>query len=203
MSDKIQNLLKQANFSATEDSSVSLAKRTFLSDAEAKEFFNQTKTKLLNLDEWNKNSTPSNYELFDENGSVSVTKTISIGKFIRIGVPGSGKYDWVRVIDIYDAPDEFVLTVQPTYNPTATPPDKTVTSHFFKDEATNNFCLQRDDTSVTLYVVGLNEKANVKEADNPLEAARNVATANLGYYLGLQKAMWTEFCKNFLEIGEE
>jgi hypothetical protein len=63
--------------------------------------------------------------------------------------------------------------------------------------------LQKDDTSIALYVIGLNEKANVEESGNPAEAARNVAAANLGYYLGLQKAMWTEFCKNFLEVKEE
>ena len=43
----------------------------------------------------------------------------------------------------------------------------------------------------------------MKESSNPIEAARNIATANLGYYLGIQKAMWKDFCKNFLEIEEE
>jgi hypothetical protein len=203
MSGKIQNLLEQANHSQAEDSSVNLAKRTFLTEAKAMDFFSQMKRKLLNLRRWDENSTPSDYELFDENGNVLDEKIITIGKFIRITVHGSGKYDWVKVIDIFDATDEFVITVQPTYDPTENPPDKTVTSHFFKNEATNNFSLLRDDTSVALYVIGLNEKANVKESGNPIEAARNLAAANLGYYLGMQKAMWTEFCKNFLEIGEE
>lgn len=202
MSGKIQNLLEQANHSEAEDSSLNQAKRNFFEEADAIEFFNQTKKKLLNLNEWNENSTPSSYELFDETGDVSVTKTLSIGKFIRIGVPGTGKYDWVKIIDIYDTADEFVITVQPTFDASENPQQKTVTSHFFKAEATNNFSLLRDDKSVTLYVIGLNEKANVKESANPIEAARNVATANSGYYLGMQKAMWTEFCKNFLEIGK-
>ena len=201
MSGKIQNLLEQANFSEAEASSVNIAKRTFLTEIEAKDFFDKTKQKLLNLEEWNANSS-SGYELFDENGNVSVTKIISAGKFIRIGVPASGKYDWVKILEIDDAPDEFVITVQPTYDPTEKPIDKTVTSHFFKSESRNNFCLHRDDTSVALYVIGLNERANAKEADNAFEAARNIATANTGYYLGIQKAMWTQFCKNFLEIGK-
>lgn len=200
MSAKIQNLLEQANFSEAEDSSVNLAKRTFLSEIEAKEFFNQKKPKLLNIAEWNANSTPSSFELFDESGKVSDTRVIALGKFVRIGLPASGKFDWVKVIQIDDAPDELVITVQPTYDPTETSPDKSVTSHFLKSEATNNFCLQRDDTSVALYVIGLNEKANVKEAGNPFEAARNVAAANFGYFFGAQKAMWKEFCKNFLEL---
>jgi hypothetical protein len=203
MSGKIQNLLEQANHSEAEDSSVNLAKRDFLSEAEAKDFFRRVKQNLLDIDQWNKNSTPSNYQLFYENGEVSMTKIIDAGKFIRIGVPATGKFDWVRVIGIYETASEFVITVQPTFDPTKQPVDETVTSHFFKAEARNNFCLQQDDQAVTLYVIGLDEKANVKESGNPIEAARNAATANFGYYLGIQKAMWTEFCKNFMEIGEE
>ena len=199
MSEKIQSLLEQANYSDTNDTSVSSAKRSFSSEQEAGIFFGKIKNKLLNLSNWNENSTPSSYELFDETGRVSEFKSIETGKFIRITVHGSGKYDWVGVLNIHDAEEEFVITVSPTFDPTADPVDKTVISHFFKDEATNNFCLQKDDKSVALYVIGLNEKANIKESANPLEAARNAAAANLGYYLGLQKTMWTEFCKNFLE----
>ena len=203
MSGKIQNLLEQANYSAAEDSSVNQAKRNLRSEAEAKDFFVRKRGELLNIDKWNAHSTPSDYELFVESGAAAGARTIEVGKFIRIKVAASGKPDWVKAVDIYDAPDEFVLTVQPSYDPTADSPDRTETSHFFKSEATNNFCLLRDDESVSLYVVGLNEKANVKEAGGPIEALRNVATANFGYYLGLQKAMWTEFCARFMEIGEE
>ncbi|HEY0429184.1 MAG TPA: hypothetical protein VGC76_15495 [Pyrinomonadaceae bacterium] len=202
MSGKIQNLLEQANYSVTEDSSVNLAKRVFPDETEAKAFFKQTREKLLNIDEWNKNSTPSNYELFDDAGRLCERKILDTGKFIRITVKASGKHDWVKILNVYEAAGEFVITVSPSYDPTENPPDKTVTSHFFKSEATNNFCLQKDDKSVALYVIGLNEKANVKETDNLIEAARNLAAANFGYYLGLQKAMWKEFCARFLEIEE-
>ena len=201
MSEKIQSLLEQANYSEATDTSVNSAKRTFLSEQEAGLFFEKIKEELRNLAKWNEKSTPSSYELFDESGEISSSKMILPGKFIRITVRGSGKYDWVRVLNLHEAEDEFIITVSPTFDPTAETVDRSVTSHFFKTEATNNFCLQKDDLSVALYVVGLNEKANIKESANPLEAARNATAANLGYYLGLQKAMWTEFCKNFLEEG--
>lgn len=202
MSGKIQNLLEQANHSAAEDSSVNQAKRIFSDESAAKNYFLETKNRLRDLSNWSEKSTPSNYELFLETGEVPASKLIEAGKFIRIGVVGAGKYDWVRVIGVHEAEDEFVITVRPSFDPTDQSPDKTETSHFFKSEATNNFCLLRDDKSVAMYVVGLDEKANVREAGNPIEAARNVAAANLGYYLGFQKAMWTEFCARMLEIGE-
>lgn len=90
-----------------------------------------------------------------------------------------------------------MITVQPAYNPAAKPVDTTITSHFFTREARNNFCLQKDDKDVALYVIGLNEKTNTNETGSPVETIRNVATANPGFYLRIQKAMWKDFCSNF------
>jgi hypothetical protein len=199
MSDRIQNLLKQANSREMPDTSVTFAKRAFLSETDAQNYFAEVKEKLFDLEEWDKNSI-AGYGLYDENGSECADKMITVGKFICIDVPASGKKDWVKVIDIYDTANEFVITVQPSYNPTEKPVEKQVTSHFFHSEARNNFCLQRDDKEIVLYVIGINEKTNLKETDNPIETARNAAAANMGYFLGAQKAMWKDFCANFLEI---
>jgi hypothetical protein len=49
-----------------------------------------------------------------------------------------------------------------------------------------------------MYVIGLNEITNTEKTGGLLESARNLATANLGHYLGVQKAAWTKFCENFL-----
>ena len=197
MSGKIQNLLQQAS-QEPNTSSVSFAKRNFTEEGQAQAVFLEVKEKLLNLDNWNKNAGLSSFEIFDENGNVQADKTIRIGGFERISLKGTGKYDWVRITDIYEGEDEFVITVKPTYDPTADDQDKKAVSHFFTDEASNNFCLQKDDKSVALYVIGLNEKQNVSETDNMIETVRNAAVANLGSYLGIQKSEWTIFCKNFL-----
>ena len=196
MSGKIQNLLQQAS-QEPNTSSVSSAKRNFTDEEQARSVFLEVKEKLLNLDNWNKNSGLSSFEIFDENGDVQADKTIRPGGFERITLPGTGKNDWVRVIDIYNDENETVITVKPTYDPTDGNPDKKSVSHFFTDEATNNFCLQKDDKSVTMYVIGLNEKQNSGETDSMVETVRNVAVANLGSYLGIQKSEWTTFCENF------
>ena len=197
MSDRIQNLLRQAS-QEPNTSSVSFAKRSFSDEEQARAVFLEVKEKLLNLENWNKKAGLSSYELFDETGKVKTDKTLQIGAFNRISLKGSGKYDWVKIIDIYEDNDEFVITVKPTYDPTEDNPDKNVVSHFFTDEATNNFCLQNDDKSVALYVIGLNEKQNASETGNMIETVRNVAVANMGSYLGIQKSEWTTFCENFL-----
>lgn len=202
MSGKIQNFLHRAS-KEPNTSSVSFAKRTFSDENQAEAFFLEVKEKLLNLENWNKNAGLSSFELFDENGDVKADKAICNDDFERISLKGSGKYDWVKVIDIYEDENEFVITVKPTYDPTGDNPDKTKVSHFFTDKATNNFCLQNDDKSVALYVIGLNEKQNVSETENVIETTRNIAVANLGSYLGIQKGEWTTFCENFLSSQKE
>lgn len=113
---------------------------------------------------------------------------------------GSGKYDWVRIVQIIDRKNALIITVKPTCDPTDEAIDKTRTSIFFTADASNNFCLQKEANIVSLYVIGLDEKQNVSETGNVLEIVRNVATAHLGSYLGIQKEEWKTFCKNMLSL---
>lgn len=196
MSSKTSNCLKKAK-SEENESSITSAKKTLLSEAEAGGAFSILKTKILSIQQWNEHGSLSTYELFDEAGNSLKTDEIFPGVFIRIWLKGSGKYDWVKVIDIFEAEDEFVITVQPTYDPTEENPDKNLTSHFFTSELTNNFCIVRNFKTVTFYVVGLDEKLNTNKTENTLETVRNIG-AKLGSYLGIQKGEWERFSEGFI-----
>ena len=204
MNSKIQSLLEKAaaiaNSSDEKMSSVALARRNFATAAEAEKAFDKFHRKLFQIKRWNADLGLSSFELFDEDGNLCDRETAAVGDFIRITLTGSGKSDWVKIIRIDQLPDEIILTVKPSYNPTETTSDKSVTSHFFTDESTNNFCLQKTNGALNFYVIGLDEKSNTQDTNNIIEIARNVATANLGHYLGIQKGEWTTFCTNFLEI---
>lgn len=206
MSSKIQDLLDKAAAitASSEDkmSSVARAERKFATEREAEKCFGELKGKLFRIEEWNADSGLSSYELFDKTGKTCKRETAKIGDFIKITLAGSGKSDWLKIIDGDNAPNEIVLTVQPSYNPTENEPDKSVTSHFFTNESTNNFCLERKGATLNFYVIGLDEKSNTRDAKNIIETARNVAASNLGHYLGIQKGEWTTFCKNFLDNGK-
>ncbi len=205
MNSKIQTLLERAaaqtSAAGGDTSSVANAARNFSDAAEAEKYFAEFKRKLFRIEKWNADSGLSSFELFDENGARQAPQaSAKTGDFIRITLTGSGKSDWVKVTGIDDErADEIVLTVQPAYNPTEKGADETATSHFFIKDSSNNFCLQKINQAVKIYVVGLNEISNTQETNNIIETARNVATANLGHYLGIQKAEWTTFCENFLE----
>lgn len=180
------------------ESSVSSAEKTFSDEPEAERFFSILKTKILHIDEWNEHAMLSEFWLFDETGQKRQSGILEVGTFLRISLKGSGKYDWVKIISIDEAVNEFIITVKPTFDPTADEPDKTVISHFFTDEATNNFCLSKDGRKISFYVIGLNEKRNTSETKNALETIRNVAV-NVAAYVGVQQGEWEKFCHSFLE----
>lgn len=62
---------------------------------------------------------------------------------------------------------------------------------------------KRQFLTVAFYVIGLNENPNTAFTDGLIETARNAAVANIGYYSGLQKKVWKEFCSNFLKTDDE
>ncbi len=203
---KIQNLLEQAarqnDSAAADDSSVAGGKRVLPSADEAEEVFSRLHEKLFHIEHWNSCSEISSFELFSANGIASPEKAAALGDFIKITLPGSGKGDWVKITAIDESAEETILTVQPSHNPTDEKDEKT-TSHFFADTSTNNFCLQKDETTINFYVIGLNEETNTEETSGVLETVRNYATANLGCLLGIQKVQWETFCRNFLEAGDK
>ncbi len=199
---KIQTLLEQAarqNDSATpDDSSVVKAARVFSTAVEAEKAFSFFRKRLLQIEHWNRFSEISSFQLYDKNGNAEPDRLAAVGDFIKVTLPGSGKDDWIKIIEINELPNEVVLTVQPSEDPTDEA-NKQTTSHFFISDSTNNFCLQRKEGKIKFYVIGLNEQTNTEDTSGVLETIRNVATANLGCFLGIQKTQWETFCKNFLE----
>jgi len=203
MPDRTRELLKLTESLPEDEFSINYATREFTSDADADTYFDGLKARIADLSHWNDKSGLSTYELFDGNGNPIADTRIKIAQFIKITLSGSGKSDWVRVRDIAVSQDELVISVQPTYDPTEIPPQTGKISHFFSADATNNFCAFCEDTVVSMYVIGLNERQNTGHASGMIEAARNAAVANVGYYLGIQKAEWTKFCKHFLSDGHD
>lgn len=201
MSGKTSNCLAKAQ-TEKDKSSITRSEKTLLSEAEASETFSILKSKLSSIKQWNEHGSLSGYELFDKDGNLLKTDELSPGVFIRIWLKGSGKYDWVKISDIFENENEFVITVKPTFDPSVEIPDKSVISHFFTDASTNNFCIVRDFKTVAFYIIGLDEKLNTNKTENALETIRNVG-AKLGSYLGIQKGVWERFSQSFLDSAFE
>ena len=199
MSGKIEKLLSQAKRDENK-SSIICEERTFDNAKESTRAFSLIKAKLLDIDEWNNYAGISSYKLYDESGREFLSNVINVGVFVRISLTGSGKYDWVKVINIFESANEFIITVKPAFDPTSENIDKSIISHFFTDAATNNFSLKIEDETVRIYVIGLDEIHNTIETKNIIQTIRNVAV-NLGSYLGIQRGEWEKFCRHFIELG--
>jgi hypothetical protein len=203
MNIKIQNLLEQAKQQARtseiSESSITFASRAYSDANEAENSFSYLKRKLFHIKSWNAESLLTSFELFDKDGKPSGRECAAVGDFIRLSLIGSGKDDWVKIIKITEEPDEAIVTVKPSRDPTENQPDKDATSHFFTSDSTNNFCLGKNRETISFYVIGLNEKTNTNETVNFIETVRNTAVSNIGSYLGIQKGEWKTFCENFLE----
>jgi hypothetical protein len=200
---RIEKLLAQAKSDTEEKTSISEAECELADSVAAERVYRHLCEKLFRIDLWNNESGAMGFTLLNINGEETPEKTADVGDFIRISLPGTGKYDWVKITSVDENPTETILTVQPTFDPTENSANKSITSHFFTDASTNNFCLRLDDKKIKMYVIGLNEETNTDDASNFIESARNLATANLGHYLGFQKAAWMTFCSNFLKNEKE
>ncbi len=200
--DLLQRAERHSGKSTAFDSSVTGAARIFPGGEAAEKAFSKFRDKLRRVSLWNAESAISSFELFDRSGAARGGKPAATGDFIKITLPGSGKDDWVEITDFHELPDEIILTIQPSHDPTSAARAAT-TSHFFIADSTNNFCLRKRDNTIDFYVIGLNEKTNLSDTAGILETVRNYAAANLGYFLGVQKTQWKIFTENFLEITDE
>ena len=207
MNKRIQRLLEEAEAQkhslGAGESSITSASRSFPKTHDADEFFNELRPEFFRVREWNQRATLTSFELFGEKGDISERQNAVVGDFIRLSMAGTGKYDWVKIIEIIDEPGEAILTIKPSYDPTENRPDKNTISHFFTSEATNSFCLERSNAIVSFYVIGLSEKTNTDETENFVEKVRNVAVSKVGPYFGIQKGEWKTFCANFLRLTDQ
>lgn len=194
---KVEDLLKKANENKDE-SSIAAAEKTFAGEDEAVRVFGVLQQMMSSVVEWNAHSMMTAFELFDARGARQERQNFKVGDFIKISLKGALKDDWIEIVNIHEAAHEFVLTVKPTFDPTAEKRDETVISHFFTDEARNNFCVLCKNKKVGVYVIGLREKMNTEETGGALEVVHN-AFVNLGSYLGMQTSEWEKFCHHLLE----
>src|SRR5688500_5161630 len=104
----IESLIKAAKSTTDNDSSINVAKRHFTEIERAIKLFSDVRQRMFRIEEWRRNSSLSDYDLFDENGELINSEPINVGRFIRLSLYGAGKYDWVRVMKIVDEPEEFV-----------------------------------------------------------------------------------------------
>ncbi|MEO5674592.1 MAG: hypothetical protein ABIQ74_08090 [Chitinophagales bacterium] len=125
-----------------------------------------------------------------------------VGNYIRIELPapeskeGHG-YEWVK-IELIDSEtteeyDRYSIKVRPASNPQNS---YKATAHFYTDDATSSFIIERTGNKVTASEYGRNELPNT-ETRSPKSKLRNLVVA-IGAQMGLAHIQWKKLLKGIL-----
>ena len=175
-------------------------------EEQAKKIFVQAKNRLLSVNCWKEISgdISASFTLTNEQGN-RLTREAQPGDYLKIDIPGPGSktgegYDWVKVEAVENKPansssDEgCVMRVRPSANPTDND-DKV--AHFFDENATSNFIVEREGRIVRAKIYGRNEKPNT-DTHKPLDNLRNAVIGGTAAS-GLSFVQWKKLAKGLIE----
>jgi hypothetical protein len=172
---------------------------------EASDIYNTAKRRLLNVNEWHRygGTGTAKFTLIDANGN-TVDRDPEKGDFFQIDIPGPGPsagdgYDWVQIEEVHEDNsgrvdvEEMYIRVRPAPSPTNSDPN---VAHFFSQDASSNFIIQRNGLMVKAAVYGRNEKPNTS-VDAANDKVRN-AMVGTGAIAGFSKLQWKLLVKGLL-----
>jgi hypothetical protein len=162
--------------------------------------------RLLNINNWGdiSGAMSATFQLTDDKG-VMLDRPPRPGDYIRINIPGPGTsagrgYDWVHIEAIEDRSDpagrkeSLTMRVRPTSSPAN---DESDVAHFFDEDATSTFVIERNDLRVSASVHGRNEMPN-KDVQRPTDKMRNTIVANAATS-GMSKLQWSLLTKGLVK----
>jgi hypothetical protein len=177
---------------------------------QASQLFQKAAGRLLDVNRWDKLSGPlsATFRLTDHEGK-EISRPPHSGDYFKINIPAPGPssgegYDWVRIEAVEDKRDasadheSITMRVRPAPSPEN---NDTSTAHFFKDDATSSFVVERRGNMVTAEVHGRNEVPNTT-AEKAVDKMRN-ALVGLGAIAGFSAPQWKSLVKGLVEGEEE
>lgn len=178
----------------------SVAERTFITPAQAKQAFKRMKEALLDVRNWKRLSgAPNTFELYHGSDPSTLSRAY-VGDFIRIAAPGPFPSQWVMITKIKMGHHSVELVVSPSYDPTEKEIRRNVTCHIFRSKATNTFVLHRHKNQVRLSITGRNEFTNTVAPECGGGAWLNLI-ASIGLWFGFQKELWDTFSSRLIAIN--
>jgi hypothetical protein len=197
---KKENLIPHQHTGVDSNTSCSIELAT---TAEAQEVFLHARDNLLHVNKWHDLSGPATayFQLTDHTGKAA-DREVQPGDFFKIDIPGPGNaqtgFDWVKVENVEEQLTHSyhvwtAIVVRP-----ASPPIPAIkrTAHFFSDQATSSFIVERKGTIVKVCVIGKNEKVN-EQSQGWIDTMRNTIIA-FADMLGFNKPQWKSLVKGIL-----
>jgi len=155
-------------------------------EEDAKAFFGQAKENLRDVNHWKTiaGTISATFQLVDAKGK-EVRRKAEKGDHFKIDIPGPGTktgegFDWVQIEEVENVslPDgeRFGFRVRPTDNPQN---EKKDVAHFYSDESTSSFVVERRNNTVTASVHDRNTKPNT-DANKPIDKIRDAIVGAAG-----------------------
>jgi len=173
-------------------------------NAEAKQLFDESAGRLLNINAWVTmcEGISASFTLTDKMGK-PVNASPKEGFFICIEIPGPSAsaghgYDWVQIEKMVIAHEQHyanalaLMRVRPCADP-ARPEQH---AHFFKAKATSTFIIRKNGLTVSAEVHGRNEEASVDD-DSILNNIRN-KMVTVAAMAGIAAIQWEKLVKGLL-----
>lgn len=173
-------------------------------EKDAKAFFDEVKGRLQNVNHWKEyaGNLSATFQLVDREG-VEVQRKAQKGDYFKIDIPGPGSqsgdgYDWVQIEDVENTatPDSerFGFRVRPTDNPQSKKED---IAHFYSQESTSSFIVERNKNKITASVHDRNTKPNT-DADNTTDKIRDAVVGAVGAF-SFSKIQWKNLTDGLLK----
>lgn len=172
----------------------------------ARKLFMISRNRLVNVNQWHEyaEGMSARFYLTDKNGN-ELNRTTEVGDYFKIDLPGPGSaegkgYDWVKIEAIEDrsnseGDEEYIgMRARPVSNPTK---EGENVAHFFNDDSTSSFVIERHGNIVTAAVYGRNEKPNT-ETSNIVDKVRNTLVGATAIF-GLSNVQWKNLVKGLIK----
>lgn len=174
----------------------------------ARKLFLMARNRLVDVNHWHEcaGAMSARFRLTNAHG-LEVDRTAEKNDHFKINIPAPGPaegsgYDWVRIEAIEDKSDShgkvecFAMRVRPSSDPTEKGDN---VAHFFKDESTSSFVVERNGTKVVAAVYGRNEVPNT-DTTNIIDKVRN-AVVGVTAIAGLANIQWGNLVRGLLRAG--
>jgi hypothetical protein len=167
---------------------------TYSDEPTAGQAFERAKEKLWAVNGWSTLSgLTASFTMHNQQGDpISPGVPLRVGQYIRIDLPGPLPHNWVRVVALQEDERSAEFTVVPSQSPQQQPGESAApVEHFFTDEASSTFRVERQGNQLMACEIGRNERVNNEEATAGQRSVVNTLIAAGGWAV-FQKTQWTK-----------
>ena len=177
---------------------------TLASNDDAILFYRIAKQRLLQVNKWHQVSglLSAKFQLTDENGK-EINDDAQQGNYIRVDIPGPGSqagdgYDWGLIEELKEAAFENIQSIGFRVRPASNPvKDSGHIAHFYDKEATSNFIITREGSTVTASVIDRNIKPN-DDAQSLTDKIRHTV-AGMAALGAFSKIQWQQLAEGLVK----